>query len=190
MKLERILPFARSLLKTAVSKGDIAIDATVGNGHDTLYLANLVEDTGYVYGFDVQQQAIKKTTERLRDHNVVDRVTLFHESHDQLRQNLPNEAHGKISGAIFNLGYLPGGDKSIVTKPDSTIRAIEQLLEMMQTESMIVLVIYYGHPEGIVEKDTLLDYVKNLDQQKAHVLQYQFINQMNHPPFIIAIEKR
>ncbi|ANB62123.1 class I SAM-dependent methyltransferase [Anoxybacteroides amylolyticum] len=190
MKLARILPFARSLLDLAVQPGDVAVDATVGNGHDTLYLAERVGKTGRVFGFDIQAQAIENTIARLKEHQALEQVTLFQKSHDELRNAIPTDYHGRITGAIFNLGYLPGGNKQIVTKPDSTIRAVEQLLHIMAPEGIIVLVIYHGHPEGAVERDELLSYVEMLDQQRAHVLRYQFINQINHPPFIIAIEKR
>ncbi|MBA2873882.1 class I SAM-dependent methyltransferase [Thermaerobacillus caldiproteolyticus] len=190
MKLIRILPFAHALMDIAVQEGDIAVDATVGNGHDTLYLARRVGTTGRVFGFDIQAQAIENTTARLKEHGVLDQVTLFQASHDELIHQIPAAYHGRITGAIFNLGYLPGGDKHVVTKPDSTIRAIEQLLDIMAPEGIIVLVIYHGHPEGAIERDALLKYVQTLEQQRAHVLRYEFINQINHPPFIIAIEKR
>ncbi|PAH42536.1 tRNA (mnm(5)s(2)U34)-methyltransferase, partial [Staphylococcus aureus] len=101
-----------------------------------------------------------------------------------------NDAHkGHIDAAIFNLGYLPKGDKSIVTKPDTTIQAINSLLSLMSIEGIIVLVIYHGHSEGQIEKHALLDYLSTLDQKHAQVLQYQFLNQRNHAPFICAIEK-
>ncbi|MCZ0755192.1 class I SAM-dependent methyltransferase [Anoxybacillus sp. J5B_2022] len=190
MKLARILPFARSLLDLAVQPGDIAVDATVGNGHDTLYLAERVGKNGHVFGFDIQTQAIENTAKRLQEHAVYEQVTLFHASHDTLIEKIPTHVHGRITGAIFNLGYLPGGDKQIVTKPASTIRAVEQLLDIMVPEGIIVLVIYHGHPEGAIERDAVLSYVATIDQQRAHVLRYQFINQINHPPFIVAIEKR
>lgn len=190
MKLERILPFARQLLEKAVQPGDIAVDATLGNGHDTLFLANLVGMNGHVYGFDIQEEAILATKNRLSEHNVLERTTLIHKGHEQIIHSVPTMHHGKITGAIFNLGYLPGGDKSIVTKSSTTIAAIEQLLEIMTPEGIIVLVIYHGHSEGAVERDDLLEFVKNIDQTRAHILQYQFVNQVNHPPFIIAIEKR
>lgn len=189
MKLERILPFARTLLKRAVKEGDIAVDATMGNGHDTVLLAKLVGEKGHVYAFDIQSQALMKTKEQLQQQQLEHRVTLFHKSHSALNEMLP-AATPPLTGAIFNLGYLPGGDKSIVTTAESTISAIEQLLERMEPEGIIVLVIYHGHPEGALERDALLEYVTGLDQQKAHVLQYQFMNQQNNPPFIIAIEKR
>lgn len=190
MKLDGILPFARQLLEKAVSSGDIAVDATVGNGHDTAFLAGLVGKTGIVYGFDIQEQAITKTKMRLEEQMLLEQVTLFQKGHEEVQISIPDAHHGQIKGAIFNLGYLPGGDKHIVTTPKTTISAIEQLLEMMAPEGIIVLVIYHGHEEGAFERDALLKYVLQLDQKKAHVLQYQFINQQNNPPFIIAIEKR
>ncbi|SFA39716.1 Putative rRNA methylase [Parageobacillus thermantarcticus] len=190
MKLAKILPFTRTLMDLAVNEGDIAVDATVGNGHDTLYLAQRVGESGHVFGFDIQKEAIAATTARLQEHNMLKRVTLFQASHDQLIEKIPAIYHGRITGAMFNLGYLPGGDKRIVTKPDSTIRAIEQLLQIMAKEGIIVIVVYHGHPEGAVERDALLHYTKAIDQKRAHVLKYEFINQMNNPPFIIALEKR
>lgn len=190
MKLERILPFARRLLVQAVGPGDIVIDATLGNGHDTTFLAGLVGETGTVFGFDIQKEAIVSTTARLCENGFSERAILFHKGHEHILTSVPKEHFGKVKGAIFNLGYLPGGDKSIVTTSETTIAAVNQLLEIMAAEAIIVLVIYHGHEEGAVERDELLQYVKELDQQKAHVLQYQFINQANHPPFIIAIEKR
>ncbi len=190
MKLDRILPYARILLEKALSPGDYAIDATAGNGHDTLFLTRLVGNEGHVFAFDVQEEAIQQTKKRLVENNAEHRATLFLQSHDQLINVLPEDCKGKITAAVFNLGYLPGGDKSIVTEAVSTISAIEQLLDIMAVEGIIVLVVYHGHPEGAIEKDALMSYVTSLPQDKAHVLHYGFLNQRNAPPFIIAIEKR
>ncbi|WHX99674.1 class I SAM-dependent methyltransferase [Neobacillus sp. DY30] len=190
MKLDRILPYAKKLLEKNVTNGDVVVDATLGNGHDTLFLAQLVGENGTVYGFDVQEDAIRTSTEKLNQHNLADRVTVFHKGHEQLSKLIPAEHHGKVKAAIFNLGYLPGSDKSVVTKPETTISAIEQLLEIMLPEGLIILVIYHGHAEGAVERDALLTYCQDIDQKKAHVLQYRFINQQNNPPFVVAIEKR
>ncbi|GHH97362.1 class I SAM-dependent methyltransferase [Neobacillus kokaensis] len=189
MKLDRILPFAKILLKKAVSTGGVVVDATLGNGHDTVFLADLVGDTGKVYGFDVQERALAATKDRLNQQGLLGRATLFHNGHEHLAASIPPGDHGKITGAIFNLGYLPGSDKTIVTRPETTIAAINQLLEIMAPEGIIVLVIYHGHDEGAVERDALLQYCSTIDQKTAHVLQYQFINQKHHPPFIVAIEK-
>ncbi|CAM4235888.1 class I SAM-dependent methyltransferase [Lederbergia lenta] len=190
MNLPRILDFARNILQTAVNDGDVVVDATVGNGHDTLFLTKLVGSNGYVYGFDIQDAAIIKTNRRLETEELNKRTTLFQTGHEQLLKMIPIHDHQKITGAIFNLGYLPKGDKSIVTKPDTTIYAVEQLLTVMPKGGTIVLVVYHGHPEGMDERDALLQYVKNLDQENVHVLQYGFINQKNNPPFILALEKK
>ncbi|MCP8967519.1 class I SAM-dependent methyltransferase [Ectobacillus ponti] len=190
MKLERILPFARTLLQTAVTPGSYAVDATMGNGHDTAFLAELVGADGLVFAFDIQQQALESTSARLQERGLAGQAALFLESHDRLLELLPADAKGRVTGAVFNLGYLPGGDKAVVTKPNSTISAIRQLLEVMAPEGIIVLVIYHGHPEGQLERDEVIRFAEGLDQQAAHVLRYQFINQQNNPPFIIAIEKR
>jgi len=190
MSLERILPFSKTLLRSVLQAGDIAIDATVGNGHDTVFLAEQVGHAGKVFGFDIQQEAIEKTKARLIEKNLLDRVQLFQTSHANLLKTIPKDAHGKVKAAVFNLGYLPGGDKSIVTKAPSTIAAIEQLLEILTVGGLIVIVVYHGHEEGKRERDELLAYVANIEQTKADVLRYEFINQKNHPPFILAIEKK
>jgi hypothetical protein len=143
-----------------------------------------------VYAFDIQQEAIAATTFRLQCDNMHNRCTLFQTGHENMKASLPEIAFGKITGAVFNLGYLPGGDKAIVTKAETTIAAIGQLMEIMAPEGIIVLVIYHGRSEGAMERDLLLHFVSNLPQEQAHVLLYSFINQINHPPFIIAIEKR
>ncbi|PGL69028.1 class I SAM-dependent methyltransferase [Bacillus sp. AFS055030] len=190
MILDRILPYARKLLQSTVKEGDITIDATIGNGHDTVFLAKLVGETGHVYGFDIQELAIQKTTEKINNENLSKRVTLFQKSHAEVNKVIPASLHEKLKGAIFNLGYLPGSDKSVVTVPESTISAIEQILEMMAPEGIIVVVIYHGHEGGEIEKDALMNFAQNIPQDLAHVLTYRFINQANNPPFILAIEKR
>ncbi|WP_409297113.1 class I SAM-dependent methyltransferase [Peribacillus sp. SCS-26] len=190
MKLDRILPFARKLLQLAIPNGGIAVDATMGNGHDTAFLAELTGEDGHVFGFDVQQTALENTRKRLEEKKAEGNVTLFNAGHENLKDYIPADYHGKINGAVFNLGYLPGGDKSIATHGGTTIRAVEQLLEIMAAEAVIVLVVYHGHPEGKMEKDRVLSFAASIPQEEAHVMQYSFINQVNDPPFILAIEKR
>lgn len=185
MKLERILPFARTLIQQHTTDHSIVVDATCGNGHDTLFLANQVPH-GHVFGFDIQTEAINTTAEKV---STFDYVTLIQDGHENVAHHIPSQYVGHIDAAIFNLGYLPKGDKSIVTKPTTTIEAIEALLNMMSIEGIIVLVIYHGHAEGQVEKEALMDYLHQLDQQYVQVLQYQFLNQRNNAPFICAIEK-
>ncbi|WP_096202608.1 class I SAM-dependent methyltransferase [Bacillus sp. FJAT-45350] len=190
MKLLGILPFARFLLEKSVGPGDIAVDCTAGNGHDTAFLATLTGKEGHVYSFDVQETAIVATKKRLEEQELDGQVTLFCKGHEELSQSIPEDDLKRIKGSIFNLGYLPGSDKTIVTQPTTTLSAINQLFEHMPKEGLIILVIYHGHDEGKLERDVVLDYVNNIDQKEAHVLQYKFTNQTNNPPFIVAIEKR
>lgn len=190
MKLQHILTFAHTILQSAVSTGDTVVDATVGNGHDTQFLAELVGNSGHVFGFDIQREAVDKTQNRMAENKLSERVTIFHKGHETIRESIPGSFQQKISCAIFNLGYLPGGNKSIATHSHTTITAIEQLLDIMAPDGIIVVIIYPGHPEGLAECNDLLRYVMNLDQEKANVLRYEFMNQRNSPPFMIAIEKK
>lgn len=186
MKLERILPFSKTLITSHIQEDSIAIDATCGNGNDTLFLAEHVPH-GHVYGFDIQKSAIQNTAEKVKNYN---NVTLIQDGHENIVEHLDVTKSGMVDAAIFNLGYLPKGDKSIVTRPETTIKAIESIFNVLSVEGIIVLVIYHGHEEGQVERDAVLDYLEQFDQNKAHILKYQFINQVNHAPFICAIEKR
>ncbi|GIN73093.1 rRNA methyltransferase [Bacillus sp. J14TS2] len=190
MGIESILTYVRSLLTRTVQKDDIVVDATVGNGHDTVFLAKLVGEAGKVYGFDIQAQAIEQTAKRLGAENAEGPVQLFQTGHEYVSSCLPTEHHGQLAAAMFNLGYLPRGNKTIVTKPETTISAIEQLLSLLKIGGILVLVVYHGHEGGPKERDTLLEYVSALNQEAYHVLQYTFLNQRNHPPFVLAIEKR
>lgn len=183
MKLERVLPYVKTLLKSTVSPGDTVVDATAGNGHDTLFLAQLVGPTGHVYAFDVQEAAIEATRLRLGD--CQEHATVIHAGHETIAQHVKEE----ISAAVFNLGYLPGADHSIITKPNSTIEALDSCLDLLKIGGIAVLVVYHGHEGGDVERDALLAYVQTLPQSFVHVLRYEFINQQNHPPFVVAIEK-
>ena len=184
MKLPRVLPMAKLLLVEAVIPGETVVDATAGNGNDTLFLAEHVGENGHVYAFDIQQAALNSAAERLG--KLTSRVSLILDSHDNADQYITEQ----IGGAIFNLGYLPHGeDSSIVTQPETTIKAIHTLLGMLKIGGIIAVSVYDGHEGGAKERDALLDYVKNLNQADVHVAKYEILNQQNNPPFLIAIEK-
>ncbi len=185
MKLERVIQYAQTLLRMSIAEGDIAVDATAGNGHDTVFLAELVGPNGYVYAFDVQKEAVDSTLLRVLDHSYEDRVRVLNRGHEAVDEFVTKE----IGAAIFNLGYLPGSDHSIVTKPNTTVEAIDKMLKLLKVGGMIVLVVYHGHEGGKEERDEVIRYVSELPQKYVHVLRYEFINQKNDPPFIIALEK-
>ncbi|WP_428700845.1 class I SAM-dependent methyltransferase [Staphylococcus coagulans] len=186
MIVERILPFAKSLIQSHISPESVVIDATCGNGYDTLFLAQAVP-SGHVYGCDIQSTAIENTAKKVSDFK---NVSLYQTGHEKITQFISEKHRDHIHAALFNLGYLPKGDKSIVTRLSTTIQAIEHIFELLQPQGIIVLAVYPGHDEGYKESQALLQYLTAFDQQKAHILKYEFINQQNRPPFIIGIEKR
>src|SRR5699024_3550308 len=124
----------------ALYEGDTVIDATCGNGNDTLFLSSLVGGNGQVLAFDIQYQAIKATQKKISDHQIIN-TRIFHHSHENIEQFL--EKTKQIGGAVFNLGYLPGSDKTVITKGETTVQAIETLLPFLRRHGVIVLVIYH-----------------------------------------------
>lgn len=185
--LKGIIPFAHQILKETIKEGDVVVDATSGNGNDTLFLSKLVGNSGKVFAFDIQRQAIETTKDLLTNNNCSN-VQLIHDSHEKINTYI--QAEHQIAGAIFNLGYLPRSDKKIITQSDSTIRAIDSLAQRLKKQAIIAIVVYYGHDGGNEEKDAVIDFTSKLDQKQFSVLTYQFINQKNNPPFVIAVQKK
>lgn len=183
--VQSVLQFSHALLTDSVKYGESVIDATCGNGHDTLFLSKLVGENGKVYAFDIQKQAIE-STRRLLQANECQNAELIMDDHANISMYISDK---EIAGAIFNLGYLPKGDKTLVTKQETTIPAIENILKQLKHGGHVVLVVYHGHPGGKDEMAALLHFTKQLDQKQYHVLRYDFVNQKNDPPFILAIQK-
>lgn len=182
--LHRVLPFAKRLIAQTVEQGETVVDATAGNGNDTLFLAEHVGEHGKVYAFDIQQAALDATAKRLD--SLLERTELILDSH----ANIAQYVQAPIGGAMFNLGYLPRSeDLSIITKPDSTIKAIITLLELLKVGGIITVSVYDGHEGGSEERDALLQFVKTLHQADVHVIRYELLNVRNNPPFLIAFEK-
>lgn len=186
--LQTALRFSHQLLKEVVSEGDIVIDGTMGNGHDTLLLAQLVGDSGHVYAFDIQKQALETTQQRLEESSLAQRVSLSAQGHQKIAETLP--AATLIKAAIFNLGYLPQSDKQVITLPTTTQTALHACVERLVRKGRIIIVAYYGHPGGPEELATVTDFCQQLPQKDFNVLQYQFINQKNQPPILFCIEKK
>lgn len=181
--LARAIQLSHELLTQRLSAGDTVVDATIGNGHDTVFLANLVGETGSVLGFDVQQQAIESTGEKTKD---LRQVQLFHQGHE----HIGSVYSGEIDAAIFNLGYLPGTDKQIVTQAETTITAIDAILTQLKPRGLICIILYTGHEGGNSEANTINEWAANLDQKEYTAITYQFINQKNNPPYLLAIERK
>lgn len=186
--LKTALNYSHELLEEIVEAGDLVVDGTVGNGFDTLFLSKLVGNTGKVLGFDVQEQALTTTREKLLAADLSTPVVLHHKGHESLTTLLSEQ--DKVKAAIFNLGYLPKSDKRIITKSDTTLLALQALLTHLVPKGRVIIVIYYGHEGGLEEKTAVLNYVKAIPQADFNVLSYQFVNQKNNPPILIAIEKK
>ncbi|UFJ42218.1 methyltransferase domain-containing protein [Brevibacillus humidisoli] len=183
--LPNVLEVARNLIRERVEEGDVVVDATMGNGNDTLFLAQLVGERGKVIAFDIQLQALENTRSRLQRENVLDRVELQLASHEEM-----GKITDPVSAVMFNLGYLPGGNKEITTQANSTQKAITAGLGTLRPGGIMTIVVYWGHSAGIMEKETVEAFCEELPQSNYLVLKYQYVNQRNQAPFLIAIEKR
>ncbi|MGX7112867.1 tRNA (mnm(5)s(2)U34)-methyltransferase [Gemella cuniculi] len=182
--MDKILNFSKKLLKEKIDKNSIVVDATAGNGNDTLFLAKT--SAKKVYSFDIQNQAIQNTKQLLIENNLNHKCEIILDSH----LNFDKYISETIQAVIFNLGYLPNANHDITTMADTTLATVKKFLKQLNIGGRIVIVIYWGHKNGKVEKETLLKELSSLDQKEVEVLTYQFINQKNNAPFIIALEKR
>ena len=184
--LTKITDINKLYLEKVINKGDIVVDATMGNGYDTKYLAEKVGEEGFVYSFDIQETALKSTKKRLDKENLSDRVKLILDGHENMDKYVDKE----VSCVLFNLGYLPRAKHQIITQPTTTIKAIEHSLRLLKPHGIVSIAIYTGHPGGMEEKNTIYEFVKNLDQSEFNVLECGFINQINNPPQLVLIEKK
>ncbi len=184
--LLKALAFGHKKLAEVIKEGDACLDATCGNGKDSLFLAECVGKTGKVYAFDIQEKAILSTKSLLKKHNFQDRVIIFQENHAQIAELVKVP----LKAAVFNLGYLPGGDKTLVTRPKTTIKALQGVLSLLLAGGIVSIVIYSGHSGGLEEKQALQKFLADLEQDKYTVLRYAFINQVNNPPELFLIEKK
>lgn len=184
--LTKVTDLNKVLLEDVINEGDIVIDATMGNGYDTKYLAEKVGENGFVYSFDVQEEAIKSTKKRLEKAGLIDRVNLILDGH----QNMDMYVNKEVSCVMFNLGYLPRAKHQVITKPETTLEAIKKSLELLKPNGVVSIAIYTGHEGGMEECDEVFGYVSKLDQSEYSVLNCNFVNQINHPPRLIMIEKK
>lgn len=191
------LEMAHWMLKDIIKTNDVVVDATMGNGYDTQFLAELGAN---VYAFDVQEEALNATEKRLDDAGIKNQI--FEKNLSNLLTepsvNLVLSGHEKLSeyvkepikAAIFNLGYLPKTDKSVVTKADTTLTALDSLTNQLVVGGRIAIMIYYGHEGGMEEKDAVIKWTSTLPQKDWEVTSYAPLNQIHTPPILVLIEKR
>lgn len=191
------LEMAHWMLKDIIKTNDVVVDATMGNGYDTQFLAELGAN---VYAFDVQEEALNATEKRLDDAGIKNQIFEKNLSNllTEASVNLVLSGHEKLSeyvkepikAAIFNLGYLPKTDKSVVTKADTTLTALDALTNQLVVGGRIAIMIYYGHEGGMEEKDAVIKWTSSLPQKDWEVTSYAPLNQIHTPPILVLIEKR
>ena len=183
--LARATSINHDFISRLIKAGDRAVDATVGNGNDTLFLANLVGDSGKVYGFDIQEKAIEKTKALLLEHNLDNRVSLIFDGHENIEKYIQNP----LKAIMFNLGYLPGGEHEIITKEETTIIALKKSLSLLTADGILSVVVYSGHQGGEREKQAVEVFFKTIPKNEFHVVKMHHLNRLESSPYIIMVQK-
>ena len=178
MRKNVLLEQAHAILASLVSKDDVVVDATMGNGHDTLFLSSLAKE---VYAFDIQEKAIENTKEKVSG---LTHVHLIHDSHEHILNYVSS-----FKGVIFNLGYLPQGDQKITTTHEVTIKTLDLILPKLPKNGFIQIVVYPGHEEGMEEHHAISSWIKELIIHHYQVTMSHFLNETKRPPYLIMIYK-
>ena len=177
---------AREVILQAVLPGDTAVDATMGNGHDTLMLCEAVGSAGRVYAFDVQAQAVAETEKRLREQDMAGRAVLIRAGHEHMAEYVKEP----VKAVMFNLGWLPGGDHEVTTRWETTRRAVESALDLLMPMGVLVICAYPGHAEGEREKRELTAMLAGLSNRQYNVLHQRFLNAAAGAPECFVVQKQ
>ncbi|WP_379132685.1 class I SAM-dependent methyltransferase [Paenibacillus sp. sgz500958] len=191
-----VLSFAHKLVAERLGQGERAIDATVGTGADTLYLARTVGRRGDVYGFDIQAAALELAEARFKaaveeKAEALPPITLLLENHAEMARVVPPSWVGTVGAVMFNLGYLPAGnaDKSIITETASSIVAIEAALSLLRPGGIVTAVLYPGHQGGDTEAAAVEAWASAIPTHLAQSIVYRQL-QRQESPYVIALEKK
>ena len=178
--------WAREMIEQAMFEGARAVDATMGNGHDTQWLCELAGATGRVYAFDVQPEAVRRTEERLAEAGLADRARLFCAGHERMAELVPEP----VDAVVFNLGWLPGAEHGVTTRVETTLQAVEAALSLLKEDGLMTVCIYPGHDEGARELHALMHWAEALDPRLYDALVKTYLNQPNDPPRMLAVKKK
>lgn len=165
------------IINNFLHQKNVAIDATLGNGYDTKYLSNNFKK---VYSFDIQKEAC----ENFIDSN--NNVTVICDSHDQFNKYI----HEEVDCIMYNLGFLPGGNKCITTMHETSLKSIKDGLDLLKSGGFITICIYRGHDEGKIEESCILEYLECLPKSKYGVMIHSFLNRSKSSPLLAVIEKK
>ncbi|MDZ4286649.1 MAG: class I SAM-dependent methyltransferase [Prosthecobacter sp.] len=175
--------WAQLLMADRLRPGDVVADATAGNGHDTLFLAGHVGEQGHVYAMDVQAKAVDETRRRLLEAGISeDRFTLVCAGHETMRVVIPLAQHGRLRGIMFNLGYLPGSDKSVITRTETTLQALAVALELLAPGGLLTVAVYPGHEGGAQEQQAIGAWIAGLSPRDFEAQLIRPVNRSASPP--------
>lgn len=178
--------WTKRIIDDYLKEGMTAVDATMGNGHDTLYLCERVGQTGRVIAFDVQKQALINTEARLLEAGMRERAKLILDSHE----NMDAYLDGNPDLIMFNLGWLPGTPHETTTRVETTLRAVNKALGLLKKGGLMTVCVYPGHEEGMREKTALLAWAADVDAAAADVWYCGYQNIKANPPVLIALSKK
>ena len=168
-----------------IREGDIVVDATMGNGKDTLFLCELVGENGHVYAFDVQAEAVERTRERVKEAGYESRTTLLLAGHETMTDHIKEP----VRAVMFNLGWLPGAQHIVTTQTDTTIKAVSAALDLIVPGGIVTVCVYPGHEEGARELEALKEYVSSLSVRTFNVLYHSFVNASSQTPRLFLIQR-
>lgn len=181
-----LLALQKQFILTHLRPGDTACDFTMGNGHDTAFLSKTVGESGHVAAFDIQPAALESTARRLREEGCPENWSLYCRSHHLAKDYVS----GPIRAGMFNLGYMPGsGNKALTTMRETTLPAVEGALSLLGRDSILLVAVYPGHPEGAAEGEALQAYFSTLSRYKLSIGKFQLLNSPTSPYFMIAETK-
>lgn len=176
---------AADYMRRTIREGDVVVDATMGNGKDTLFLAELVGETGTVHAFDVQQEAVERTRERVEEAGFSGRVSLHLAGHETMKAHVPQG----LRAVMFNLGWLPGAEHAVTTLEKTTIPAAQAACELIAPGGIVTICVYPGHDEGKRELAALRAWAAALPVRTYNVLYHHFVNAAEHTPQLFLIQK-
>lgn len=143
-------------LKEVLKAGDSALDATAGNGHDSLHMAELIGPLGTLVAIDLQVKAIENTRNKLASKDYLERSKLLKGNHADVLKQL----NGTFKAIVFNLGYLPGSDQKLITEVDSTISALNEVPRLLDPNGILLVTTYRAHKGGLPESIAVEDWMR------------------------------
>ncbi len=166
-----------------LGEGEVAVDFTMGNGNDTLFLSKAVGKDGRVYAFDIQEDALTSTKAHLEANGAPENYTLICASHHLVKDYVKEP----IKAGMFNLGYLPrSGRRTVTTLRETTMPAVEAAIDLLAPDGVLIIAIYPGHEEGALEGDMLREYFKGLSRFKICASEFRILNSPASPYFFLV----